>query len=624
MKKYLIGLTLPLLTVACMAAVIFHWLYVRNADVMWLADRLSLFVWSHAFFLEKASVAGGLLGYAGCFLTQFLHDPLSGGVVFTVVSIALAAALIWGFRLGSVGSGLAALPPLALTLFVTEMGYMVYVLKQPGYIFMPPVALLVIALLHGLFIRVRLSRPWAQATVQGVLMAVYASLYAFIGAYALVLVALCMLHSLLVWLPRRERRAWSAAAVCLIVGALSLAFVPSFYTSVFTGLNAETRYQLCLPYLALEGEERALWLPFVLILIALVVSAIAAALPHPVTLVDDKGELRKKTLGIGLLLSVVCLAAGTRTLWTKAYTDENFHHTCAALRAAEEGEWNDVVYLTSQSEAPSRNLVMLRNLALVKTGQAPDKLFSYADGDAACPSARPLPAARLMLSRLLYFNYGKIGFCYRWAMEDKVEYGLNADQLVYMARCAMVSGEWALARKYIATMKQTRSLSETAARYEATLGDSARTMALPEFKDVAPLMAYQDMLDNDKGMVEAYLLNKFMYMQCVNEEQTNLAILSALIYKSNDLFWRHLVEYARFKQTLPKHYQEAVLLFGHFQKLDVSQMPITPELCQQFAELVEMMNQGLSQNDAYNPTVVQKIGGTYWYYYFFVNGLQIN
>lgn len=615
-------MAVPLVAVAAM---VFYWTYFRNADVMWQGERLSLFLYSRLFFAEKMTQAGGLLQYAGCFLTQFFHHPLAGCALFTLLCVGLSCAVAWAFRLGPVLAGLAVLPPVAATLSATELGYMLYVMKLPGHLCVPLVGLTLIALLYGLYARARLSRRWATAALRCVLLAAFSALYAFMGVYALALTACCVLHELLQGLTSKEQgpaRLLGLAPVA--VAALGFRLVPVLSAKVYTGLNDELLYRVGLPDFAFEGGERALWMPFALMLASLALATVASQLAGRPALHDSRGRLRRPVLALALALAAGSTGYGLHALSEHSCKDDNFHTAVSALRAAEEGDWYEVISRTAGAEQPTRAIVMLRNLALVKTGQAADRMFAFTDGDAPFVTPREMPAMRLLCSRILYFHYGQVNNCYRWAMEDKVEYGLTADYLIYMVRCALAGGEWQLARKYIHTLRQTLFYRDLAARYEAVAGDSRRTAQLEEMKGVAPLMAFTDLLDSDKGMVEYLLLGKFMNTDGVNEPQVNLSLLSSLVYKQHEAFWHHLALYAKYHQTLPVHYQEAALMFGWLQKLDVSRLPITDEVRQRFKGMEDLIQAGVTENDAHNPMVTQKAGGTYWYYYFFVNGLKIN
>ena len=114
-------------------------------------------------------------------------------------------------------------------------------------------------------------------------------------------------------------------------------------------------------------------------------------------------------------------------------------------------------------------------------------------------------------------------------------------------------------------------------------------------------------------------------MSCGNEQLVELSILSNMISKSPERFWPHFVVYAKNNTELPVHFQEAALLFGWLQNIDVSQFKISDEVRSRFMELVDMAQKGMNDADAANDPIIRgRFGDTYWYYYFFVKGLKTN
>lgn len=634
MRKNAIGRLLMCIPYLLVAVAAFYWMYCRNCDFLWEVDRLNLFLRGGHFWTENVAVAGGALQYAGRFLTQFFYSQLWGSVVFAAMLLALMALASWAFRLGTVWTGLSAVLAVAVLLSCTQLGYMIYVLKTPGYMYTALLGLMVISALFGLYVRVEVKNRWLGAAVKSLALFGFSMMYALVGVYALALTLCCILYELLRLVKGEGRENGKVRSgrqlhrlVSVLVGAVSLWLVPAFYTSIFKGLNDERLYLVALLDFLLTDEERGLWFPFMVMAAALILMAVVASLRGGVKFspTDRNGGTGRKHVLAAASVMVISLAYAGHILWHKSYVDANFYTTLAAVRAVENRDWSRVVELTSYAQQPTRTLVLLRNLALVKTGKAGDEMFRYTDGDAPYDAPRPVQALRLMAARPLYFNYGKVNFCYRWSMEDKVEYGLCPEYLIYMTRCALLNGEWAIARKYIATLKETSFYRGEAERYEALVGRKDAVLASAEFADVAPLMAYNDVLDGDGGLIEVYLLNNFAYMSGGNERQVPLSVLSSMVLKNPDLFWRHFLVYARHHKELPVHFQEAALLFGWLQNLDVSKLPIAQETQRRFMSMVELAQSGVDETTgATDPVVLQKIGGTYWYYYFFVKGLKTN
>ena len=102
-----------------------------------------------------------------------------------------------------------------------------------------------------------------------------------------------------------------------------------------------------------------------------------------------------------------------------------------------------------------------------------------------------------------------------------------------------------------------------------------------------------------------------------------LSLMCSIITKHLDGFWsRFMALLPGWNGHIPTHYQEAALMVAQLQGgMDIDQLPIDPQVRQRFERLVEASAQmGDSGNNAY--ALRSEFGNTYWYYYFFVEGLK--
>ena len=102
-----------------------------------------------------------------------------------------------------------------------------------------------------------------------------------------------------------------------------------------------------------------------------------------------------------------------------------------------------------------------------------------------------------------------------------------------------------------------------------------------------------------------------------------LSLMCCLITKQLDGFWpRFLALMPVWQGNIPVHYQEAALMVAQLQGgIDITGLPIDPQVRQRFERLVEASAQmGDSASNAYS--LRPEFGDTYWYYYFFVEGLK--
>lgn len=327
-----------------------------------------------------------------------------------------------------------------------------------------------------------------------------------------------------------------------------------------------------------------------------------------------KSPKRRKQTGYSYLVSIVIFVAMSYYFWDKSYKDRNFLNILEMKQAGEKDDWQRILDLSrSNKEVPTRLQVCLTRLALYKTGQMGEKLFSFHDGDAAYNTPVQRQWLRIIGAPLLYYHYGKLGFAYRWAMEDLVEYGMRPEYLRTLHRVALLNGEDALAQKYARSLWHTLFYQEEEDLIEK------------EAKEIRPLTNYTDQLDGDDGLVEFYLLQSFALTEGGSREMVELSLMCNLITKQLEGFWpRFMALLPTWEEGIPRHYQEAALMVAQLQGgVDTSQLPIDDEVRQRFERLVgESARLGDNSSNAYS--LRPEFGDTYWYYYFFIEGMKTN
>ena len=157
---------------------------------------------------------------------------------------------------------------------------------------------------------------------------------------------------------------------------------------------------------------------------------------------------------------------------------------------------------------PTRQVVMNKNIALLKMGLLGSEIFSYPDGssDILAPMAVHLTQTGGMMA---YFQYGKLNFCYRWCVENAVEYGWRVEYLKHAVRSMILSGEYRIAQRYIGILKKTLFHSSWAEEMEKFIKNPELIKKESEFALPLDLSCYPDGLEVDDSFVEMYLMNGF-------------------------------------------------------------------------------------------------------------------
>lgn len=564
---------------------------------------LTPFYTTTSFIADMLSVPCGFVGYIASMMQSCFAMPWLGALLLTLLLVALAESMRRVFKVSAAWSGLCLVPSFMLILNYTEVGYMLWLVKTPALAFTIPLGLLISVGLTAI------AMVFHKLWIKLVLIVLYATvgywLFGLFGLLACLFVVLPMIAETI------RTRQWKHLSIILGILLLALVLPRVMYGQGLFSMRVQDLYVAGLPDYIWNDAERYLYYP------ALV--AIAFCLLLSTTLFTQKNIVCLIASLIGMIVAAICL-------FNYTYRDNNFFDTLEQKQALEQGDYERVFDIARTAETPpTRIQVMLTREALWQTGQAGDKMFAYPDGDTPFNSPRQFQYMRLLCGRLFYYLEGKVNYAYRWCMEDMVEYGRRPDYLCYMTKCALVNGEWKLADKYLEALDHTLWYKDFVTKYRPYVTDHSLVAKDKEMSDIKPLLRYNDVLDGDGGLIELFILNSYAYSNGGSREIVERALMNSLIIKNLDNFWyRFMALLPGWNGHIPVHFQEAALMVAQLQGgVDTSKLPIDNAIRERFAQLVEKSGQnGDNASNAY--LLKPEFGDTYWYYYFFVEGLKTN
>ncbi len=564
---------------------------------------LTPFYTTTSFIADMMSMPCGFVGYIASMMQSCFAMPWLGALLLTLLLVALAESMRRVFKVSAAWSGLCLVPSFMLILNYTEVGYMLWLVKTPALAFTMPLGMLISIGLTAT------AMVFHKLWIKLVLIVLYATVgYWLFGLFGLLA---CLFVVLPIIAEAIRTRQWKHLSIILGILLLALVLPRVMYGQGLFAMRVQDIYVAGLPDYIWNDAERYLYYP------ALV--AIAFCLLLSTTLFTQKNIVCLIVSLIGMIVAAICLVNYT-------YRDSNFFDTLEQKQALEQGDYERVLDIARTTETPpTRIQVMLTREALWQAGQAGDKMFAYPDGDTPCNSPRQFQYMRLLCGRLFYYLEGKVNYAYRWCMEDMVEYGRRPDYLCYMTKCALVNGEWKLADKYLDALDHTLWYKDFATKYRTYVTDHSLVSKDKEMATIKPLLRYNDVLDGDGGMIELFILNSYAYSTGGSREIVERALMNSLIIKNLDNFWyRFMALLPGWNGDIPVHFQEAALMVAQLQGgVDTSKLPIDNAIRERFAQLVEKSGQnGDNASNAY--LLKPEFGDTYWYYYFFVEGLKTN
>ncbi|MDR1762601.1 MAG: DUF6057 family protein [Dysgonamonadaceae bacterium] len=573
-----------------------------NKEFLAWASEISLFLPTRMFLLQNMQTAGGLLSYGGAFFTQFFYYPLLGSLMLIVLLSLVTFLVIKAFRFSGQTVYLSFIPALALLLSVTEVEYVLYSLKTPGYLFS-----------NTLGIIVCLSSLWGYRNVQKDLMRMsllplfIILTYPLFGFYTLFAAVLCVLTDLIEKRPQKLLK--------ILITILLIGIVPYLYSRfIYTQMPWSETYTAGLPHFFFTRVELPLWIPFIVLFLSLLIFSVNL-------------RIQQKRSKMKMIVSICVFLISIYGVYALSYRNSNFKTELQMLQAIETDDWNRVVSIGEQQRGqPTRLIVMCWNLALYKLGQAGDRMFEM-DNNSVMPQTRRQRMVMMHAgAKPVYYQYGKINYCYRWCMEDLVEYGMTVQDLKYMVKCALMNGELALASKCNNILKQTLFHKQWAKRYQQYIDNPEMIKEDAEMKAICPLTAYQNLLDGDNNMLELYILNSFAFMEGGTPEVVEMSLICNMILKNIERFWPRFFLYARTHNRIPVCYQEAAVLYAYLEgEVDAGSLPLDDAVIDNFNNLIWLSKKNTDMSDEYNRKAFKpQFGKTFWYYYFFIIDNKMN
>jgi membrane protein YdbS with pleckstrin-like domain len=581
-------------------------------DFLWKVQEQNLHLGTALFFRQQMVVPGGLLTWLGTWFTEFFYHPVLGVGWLCLWWAALMLLTQRAFRIPLKWSVLLLVPVALLLITCVDMGYWVYYLKLRGHFFVAVIGLCAVCSLVWAF---RLL-PAVRGLRPLFLLLSTAVAYPLIGSYALLA---AVLMGIMAWHAGSDKL-WQKAAGS-VVALVAVIVVPLvYYRLVFYQTNIDDIRMAALPSYSFAEEYPDYYIPYYLLAVYFI--ALAAGYGRLCT-----GRVRKPLLWcVCHVVLLVLLFFGVKSFW---YRDFNFHKELRMQRLMEQQDWQGIVAeAADQPEEPTRAIVMMRNLALFRLGRQGNEMYHYRTG-AKLPATPIKVSMTQVVGSSIYFYYGMPNYCHRWCLEDGVEFGWRASYLKYMTRCALVDGEFQVARKYINLLKQTRYHRQWAEEQERFLDNTPALRADKCYSPVMQLMNFDDRLSSDLSIVEMFLMQHFITDPSEERLYQDQSMNAAMWSKDIATFWRFFTLYAKNHQgePMPLHYQEAAYLYGHLENnVNISNMPFDESVKQTYAAFMQAAQNnarmGMTEEQMRDQMYAQ-FGKTFYYEYYLIRNQKL-
>lgn len=560
---------------------------IFKGGLLYHMEQFSLFPYSREFFAESMEQPGGLLQYAGAFLTQFCHFPWLGAALLAAV-LCLLAFLTRKSLCGGSAWTLSYIPSLLILLFICRLDYSVYLITAYGLLFSQALGLVAAISLLLAFRKWIDGRRWELPFIA----LVPVVFYPLVGVYALA-------AALLMAMTSGDRKV-SGVGTMVISSAVVILFC-SYMPGVYERIHR--RYLLCagLPYFDFESNLMAL-APVGAAIVSLLVLPYASRLP--------------KRLSAALLAVAGALVPGL------ANWDGNFRAVLEMERACLEQDWDRILTIAEKNGNPTRAQVLYRNIALYQKGRLTEDMFAYPDGAEPFHTGAQFPLSYVCAVPVLH-HCGMLNSSDRIAIEISSTYTKNIYFFKYQAKNALARGEYDLARRYIDMVSRNLFQGRWARHYIALAGNPEAIASDPEFAPTLALTHVNSAPFDIVEPLELMIFRRFSDQDYVNEQIYEWQMACYMMWKDPGN-----VMYCFFQRAsllpgshITRGIAEAAVLFANTSG-DPSMLQQVTELMpehqstfRRFRSFSDAMNMVRNPKD---PAVMERFdsrfGRSYWFY----------
>ena len=545
--------------------------------------NLSLFVYSKGFLQKFVVKPGGVLEYAGIFLTQGYYNDLYGSIIlsaFTVLNTLILLSIGKKITQGkSFQISLVLLPVCLLFLLQTNINWLIHF--NLG---------ILLTLLFFL-----LSVSSFKCLIRIIPIVLFPLFFYLTGAYAWVFLFMYILYFIIF-------DKWIFPLIMLIVSLITFLISREF---LFLQPDSGLLFY-CLPSAGACKNSFLFYL------------ASAIIITYPVwvkklfyTKIMNKRVVSFYSMPAILILTIIIL-------FTKQY-DAEAANVSKIEKFLYESEWDKIIEY--QEKKPSRNLVSqyCYNLALAEKGLLCDRMFNGPQdyGHKALLIAEwDLQAGIHNIYRSVYFFYaiGLVNEAQRWAFESMVSLGYRPENIKMLVKTSLINGYYKVAEKYIHLLKSTLHYRNWVKKYEEMLINPELIEEDPELAGKMKIQPKEDFPIRVKNPQSNLLL--MVKANPRNDKAFEYIMAWHLLNKDNEAIVQNITTFKDLGYNqLPRHIQEAVFYCGPLP--DLGGLSVSNEVRKHYVKYESLVFSPQDNTPADKEKIKQAFSNTYWYYYDF-------
>jgi hypothetical protein len=559
----------------------FGYLQWFGSGIFFHQENKSLFIFSFDYLGKYLSRPGGLLVYAGNFLTQGYFSTLYGSMVNSIFFILLFLVLksVLNRFSEKASAGLFLIVLLPLTLLICQADYNYYIFHTLGFL---SAALWFLA-----------SVTAKRKAVRIIMFLLFPLLYFISGAFALVFSGMYFIYN---GLFENGKEKYLLPLIQLVISILTVIL---FYRLLFF-LPLKT----ILGYPLIINDFGIFTTPLLIACLMFVLFPLSAGLSYFPGLKRIESFL-PVTILISFPATVLFL------LWQNNPVLEGIMKT---ERMSINGQTDRVI--SHVEKYPSPNIIeqFYYNLALSERDQLCARMFFSPQNSG--PMSLSLEGNREHATRTMHYYYtiGLINEARHLAFELMVRNGYTPENIKMLIRTELINGNFRPAERYLSVLKKTLRYRSWADKYEKFLFNPELVKADPEFGEKIKLMPQEDffIVPGEARNIDQLIKSNPSNRKAFEYKMARLLLEKDLIAVEQEIKNMKSIGYT----SLPRHIDEAVVAYRAFSESvpDLGGLSSVPETGKRFVRYAQVVNDLKGNKSLIEAEMKKTEKNTFWYY----------
>jgi hypothetical protein len=553
--------------------------------IFFYQEKSSLFIFTCDFLKENLIQPGGLLIWFGKFLSTFFYYPFAGAVIVSGI-ITLITIVISGIIHLSTGKKAKFLPfVVGAILFYLQTDYRFLIYNNLGLLIELTVCYLSIK-------NYKVLKGWVPVLIIPVL-------YFISGGFVWLFLIPITIHFI---------SYKSIQGLMKIIVLWCLGFLIFWLSKEF--LFFQTGKTLILfPFTALNtGSQSKLFLTVAAILSFI---ALIAGISSRFFGKWSVAEILE-TIITTSLVSVSLIVIGIHRFDKK--DDQYFH----VEKLFYQNRFEEIIAYNAANPSTNYLTLFLNNIALCERDKLDDMLFNFPQS----PDGKTLFLKWEMVGELLkrggyfYYTIGMINESHRWAFENMVMKGLSPEGLKMLIKTEIINGNYEVASKYIALLKNTLFYKKEAEAFEKLINNTSEIIADRELEEKRQSRLTTDFFSiTDNPYIN---IEKILSADSLSKKAFEYKLAFMLLKKNYQGIAEALPEFGRFGyKRIPANVEEAIVTYSTLNKKKLTlpgNIQINENTRLRWNQFISVFQQYKNNPKTAEPALRKQFGNTFWYY----------